>query len=241
MALRKVAQELFPAPNLGLLLTVCFQSVILSCSQLIGSEMSRAQHIARASRKATYQDVLDAPPHMVAEVVAGTLHMQPRLAKRHAWASSVMGIEIGAPFGRGKGGPGGWAILFEPELHLGEDIVVPDIAGWRRDTMSEDMDGEYFTQAPDWVCEVLSPSTRGFDKGKKRAIYSREKVAHLWFLDPDAQTLEAFELRNALWVLLATLVDDAPVSLPPFDAISFPLSVLWPEVVATVVGECEDS
>ena len=103
--------------------------------------MKRARRIARMPRNATYQDVLDAPPHMVAEVVAGTLHTHPRPAKPHAWASSVMGIEIGAPFGRGRGGPGGWLIIDEPELHVGEDIVVPDLAGWRRETMSEDMEG----------------------------------------------------------------------------------------------------
>ena len=202
--------------------------------------MSRAERIARAPRKATYQDVLDAPPHMVAEVVAGMLHTQPRPAKRHAWASSGLGMKIGPPFNYGDGGPGGWVILFEPELHLGEDIVVPDIAGWQRETMSEDMEGAYFTQAPDWVCEVLSPSTRQFDQGGKRAVYARERVSHLWFLDPDVRMLEAFELRNGLWVLLATLVDDAPVSLPPFDAISFPLSALWPEIVAAGAGEIEE-
>ncbi len=191
--------------------------------------------------RATYQDVLDAPPHMVAEVVAGTLHTQPRPAKRHAWASSGLGMKIGSPFNYGDGGPGGWVILFEPELHLGEDIVVPDIAGWRRETMAEDMDGAFFTQAPDWVCEVLSPSTRQFDQGEKRAVYAREKVSYLWFVDPDVKTLEAFELRGDLWVLLATLVGDAPVSLQPFDAISFPLNALWPEVVAASVGDGEDS
>lgn len=152
-----------------------------------------------------------------------------------------MGVEIGAPFGRGKGGPGGWLIIDEPELHLGEDIVVPDIAGWRRETMSEDMDGAYFTQAPDWVCEVLSPSTRQFDQGEKRAVYARERVRHLWFLDPDAKSLEAFELRDGLWVLLATLVDDAPVSLPPFDAISFPLDALWPEIMTSAAGDGENA
>ena len=199
--------------------------------------MARATRFAKVSRKATYRDVLDAPPHMVAEVVAGALHTQPRPAKRHAWASSAMGIEIGAPFGRGRGGPGGWIILFEPELHLGDDIVVPDIAGWRRETMTEDMEGAYFTQAPDWVCEVLSPSTRQFDQGGKRAVYAREKVSHLWFLDPDARTLEAFELRGGLWVLLATLVDDAPVALPPFEAVAFPLSALWPETATAEAGE----
>ena len=178
---------------------------------------------------------------MVAEVVAGTLHTQPRPAKRHAWASSGLGMKIGSPFSYGDGGPGGWMILFEPELHLGEDIVVPDIAGWRRETMSEDMEGAYFTQAPDWVCEVLSPSTRQFDQGAKRAVYARERVSHLWFLDPDARTLEAFELRGDLWVLLATLVDDAQVSLPPFDAISFSLDALWPEATAAPANGENDS
>ena len=203
--------------------------------------MNRAQRIARMPRNASYQDVLDAPPHMVAEVVAGTLHVHPRPAKPHAWASSVMGIEIGAPFGRGRGGPGGWLIIDEPELHVGGDIVVPEIAGWRRETMSDDMEGAYFTQAPDWVCEVLSPSTRRLDQGEKRSIYAREKVSHLWFVDPDARTLEAFELRGGLWVVLTTLVDDAAVSLPPFEAISFPLDALWPETKATVVKDGEDA
>ena len=203
--------------------------------------MGKAERIAKVSRPATYQDVLDAPPHMVAEVVGGTLHAQPRPAKRHAWASSGLGMKIGPPFSYGDGGPGGWVIIDEPELHLGEDIVVPDLAGWRRETMSEDMEGAFFTQAPDRVCEVLSPSTRQLDQGAKRAVYAREKVSHLWFLDPDARTLEAFELRSGLWALPATLVDDAQVSLPPFDAISFPLSALWQETLATDVGDVEDT
>ena len=203
--------------------------------------MGRAERIAKVSEPATYQDVLDAPPHMVAELVAGKLHTQPRPAKRHVWARSVMGIEIGASFGRGMGGSGGWLIIDQPELHLGGDVVVSDIAGWRRETMSEVMEGEYFTHAPDWVCEVLSPLTRQFDQGEKRAVYAREKVRHLWFLDPDAKSLEAFELRNGLWVLLETLVDDAPVSLPPFDAISFPLDALWPETMTSAAEDGENA
>ena len=150
-------------------------------------------------------------------------------------------MKLGPPFNFGDGGPGGWVILFGPELHLGGDIVVPDIAGWRRGTMSEDMEGAYFTQAPDWLCEVLSPSTRRLDQGGKRAVCAREQVSHLWFLDPDARTLEAFELRNGPWVLLETLVDDAQVSLPPFDAISFPLDALWPKVFATGAGEGDEA
>ena len=187
-------------------------------------------------RRATYQDVLDAPAHMVAEITSGTLHTHPRPAMRHARASSGMGAKISPPFDYGDGGPGGWWIVFEPELHLGEDILVPDLAGWRRETMPEYPDAAYCTIAPDWICEVLSPSTRRLDLGDKRDIYGREGVRHIWFVDPDARTLEAFELRDGHWVLLATLADDAPVSLAPFDAITFPLDALWPDAPVDNAG-----
>ncbi len=178
---------------------------------------------------ATYQDVLDAPPHKVAEIIDGTLHMNPRPAPRHAWASKGLGAAVDPPFNRGRGGPGGWWILDEPELHLGEDILVPDIAGWRRERMPKLPEEAYFSLAPDWVCEILSPSTRTLDMGVKRGIYAREGVPHLWFVDPEARTLEAFELRDGQWVLLETLKENDDVSLPPFDAISFSLGDLWPD------------
>ncbi len=177
--------------------------------------------------KATYQDVLDAPPHKVAEIVGGTLYMQPRPAILHARASSGIGMKIGPPFDYGDGGPGGWWIVDEPELHLGEDIVVPDLAGWRRDTLPRLPDAAFLEIAPDWACEVLSPSTRQLDLTDKRSIYAREAVSHLWFVDPDTRTLDAFEHRNGAWALIATLRDDDPVSVPPFDAISFRLGALW--------------
>lgn len=188
-----------------------------------------ATTVGKTSRRATYQDVLDAPPHRVAEIIDGTLHTHPRPATRHAWASTGLTEIIGPPFNRGRGGPGGWWIVDEPELHVGEDILVPDLAGWRRTRMPEYPDTAYFTLAPDWVCEVLSPSTRAFDQGEKRAVYAREGVGHLWFVDPDVRTLEAFELRDGHWVLLDTPTGGASVSLPPFDAISFGLGDLWPD------------
>ena len=183
----------------------------------------------KAIPRATYQDVLDAPPHKVAEVIEGTLYLNPRPASRHARASSVLGGSIGTPYDYGRSGPGGWWIIDEPELHLGDDILVPDLAGWRRERMPEYPDVAYFTLVPDWVCEVLSPSTRAVDQGPKRAIYAREGVAWLWFIDPDVHTLEAFELRDGQWVLLETLTGNDPVSLPPFEAISFSLGDLWPD------------
>ena len=179
-------------------------------------------------RPATYQDVLDAPAHMVAEVVDGALTTHPRPAPPHARASSVLGGKIGDPFDFGEGGPGGWWIIDEPGLHLGEDILVPDLAGWRRERMPEFPDTAYFTLAPDWVCEVLSPSTRDLDRHGKRPVYAREGVRRLWFVDPTARDLEAFELRDGEWVLIATARNGDPVSIPPFKAISFPLDALWP-------------
>lgn len=181
------------------------------------------------AREATYQDVLDAPPHKVAEVAFGELHLFPRPASMHAWASMGLGSNIGPPFNRNRGGPGGWWIVIEPESHLGKDILVPDLGGWRREDMPEYPDSAYFTLAPNWVCEVLSPSTRSFDIGPKRSIYAREGINHLWFVDPIARTLEAFELREGFWVLLDTLAENDSVSLPPFDAITFSLGDLWPE------------
>ena len=180
-----------------------------------------------AHPRATYQDVLDAPSHRVAEIVDGTLYTHPRPAMPHALASSRLGIDLGGPFDRGRGGPGGWWIIDEPELHLREDILVPDLAGWRRERMPEFPDAAWVTLAPDWVCKVLSPSTRRLDLHGKRPVYAREGVGHLWLVDPTDRTLEAFELREGQWVLIGSAKDDDPVSIRPFDAITFSLGDLW--------------
>ena len=178
--------------------------------------------------RATYQDVLDAPPYRVAEIVDGMLHTNPRPAMRHARASSSLGVKIGGPFDHDADGPGGWWIIDEPELHLGDDVLVPDLAGWRRERMPVYPDAAYCTLAPDWVCEVLSASTRKLDLLGKRPVYAREGVRHLWLVDPADRTLEAFELRNGEWVLFATAKDDEPVQVRPFEAITFSLGDLWP-------------
>ncbi len=195
--------------------------------------MNRAGAAARHGKsetpaRATYQDVLDAPAHRVAEIVDGKLHTQPRPAMPHALASSRLGGELTGPFDRGRGGPGGWWIIDEPELHFGEDVLVPDLAGWRRERMPDYPDAAYVTLAPDWVCEVLSPSTRKLDLHGKRPIYAREGVGHLWLVDPADRTLEAFEMREGHWVLIATAKDADPVCIRPFDAVTFSLGDLWP-------------
>ena len=184
-------------------------------------------NVSTVAARATYRDVLDAPEHVVAEIIDGTLYTHPRPAPRHATTSSVLGGRLSTAFHRGDGGPGGWRILDEPELHLGEEILVPDLAGWRRERMPELPDTAYFTLAPDWTCEVLSASTRKVDLGRKRPIYAREGVPHLWLIDPVERILETFELREGQWVLIASAQDDDPVSIRPFDAITFGLAELW--------------
>jgi Uma2 family endonuclease len=178
-------------------------------------------------RPATYQDVLDAPAGMVAELIRGALHLQPRPTPKHSRAIASLCDELVSPFGKARGGPGGWEILIEPELHLGDDVVVPDLAGWRRERLPTLPDEVGIAVAPDWVCEVLSPSTRTYDLTEKRAIYGEHGVGWLWFIDPSSKTLEAFALKDGAWTLIVALHDDAEVRVAPFEAATFALSALW--------------
>lgn len=182
----------------------------------------------RTARKAaTYVDLFDLPEHLVGEIIHGQLHTHPRPAPKHTRAYSALGYSIGGPFDGGLGGPGGWWILDEPELHIGGDILVPDLAGWRRERMPELPETAWFELAPDWACEILSPGTARIDRALKMPIYARESVQHLWLVDPDLKTLEAYALHDVHWTLVATLKDDDPVRQPPFDAVTFALDSLW--------------
>jgi Uma2 family endonuclease len=173
------------------------------------------------------------PGHLLAEIVAGILHTMPRPARRHTIAASNLGEELGPPFKRGRGGPGGWVILDEPELHLGPgpDILVPDLAGWRRERMPDAVGADdappFYDLPPDWACEVLSPRTEGFDRGEKVPIYARESVRHVWLVDPIEQTLEVFALDGERYALVAVHHGDARVRAEPFDAIELDLAILW--------------
>jgi Uma2 family endonuclease len=181
-----------------------------------------------AKRRATYEDVLAAPSHVVAEVLFGVLYMHPRPAFPHARASTRLGSKL-SPFDADDGAPGGWIVLFEPELHLGSepDILVPDLAAWRRTRMPEMPSSAFVTLAPDWICEVVSPSTESIDRSDKMDIYARDGVAHAWMVDPIARLLEVYRLSDAHWVRVATWRDDARVRAEPFDAIEIELAALW--------------
>jgi Uma2 family endonuclease len=184
-------------------------------------------HASPASRPATYQDVIDAPENMVAEIVDGVLNLQPRPRPKHAHAITTLGYRLFGPFGDGVDGPGGWVILIEPELHLGGHVLVPDLAAWRRERLPTLPDETGITVAPDWVCEVPSPSTRALDLTRKRAAYGAQGVGWLWFVDPLARTLEGFEAREGLWTLVAALEGAGEARVAPFDAAGFPLEALW--------------
>ena len=183
-----------------------------------------------AKRRATYEDVLAAPAHVIAEILNGVLHTQPRPAAPHARAATRLGGYLDGPFDRGRGGPGGWIILYEPELHLHEDILVPDLAGWRRTRMPRfPMEATFFTLAPDWVCEVLSPGTQRLDRSEKMDIYSREGVRHAWLVDPLAKLLEVWRLEHEKWMRMGTWTGEAIVRAEPFEAAELELGALWAE------------
>lgn len=181
-----------------------------------------------AQHAATYEDLLAVPEHLVAEILFGELVTHPRPAPPHASAASALGGVLTPPFQFGRGGSGGWVFLDEPELHLGKHVAVPDIAGWRRERLPALPETAWIATAPDWVCEVLSPSTEAYDRGEKRLIYAEAGVAHVWHVDPVLKMLEVFELREGKWLLLDVYRDDAQVAAPPFAEATFPLNLLWP-------------
>ena len=184
-----------------------------------------------ARRPATYDDLCRVPEHLVAEIVGGELFTSPRPATPHARAAILVGRDLGdfdGPPG-GDDAPGGWWFLFEPELHFGADVLVPDLAGWRRERLPTIPNVAAMTLAPDWVCEVLSPSTARLDRARKMHVYAREGVAHLWLLDPIARVLESYRREEEHWVVAATYDGDATIRAEPFDALPLTMRRWWLE------------
>lgn len=193
-----------------------------------------------ARRRATYQDVLDAPDDKIAQVVNGVLHLFPRPRIHHQRVTSVLGAVLLTRFDLGGGGPAGWILLVEPELHLGDDILVPDIAGWRVERLpeseAEGTDGDdgvaFVTIAPDWICETLSRSTQRFDRGDKMASYAAAGVKHAWLVHPVRRTVEVFRLYRRRWKTLATHHDHERIRAEPFEALELDLALLWRRLTA---------
>jgi len=189
--------------------------------------------MSQPKRRATYDDLMAVPDHLVAEIIDGELFTSPRPALPHALASSGIGQDL-APFTRGPrspDAPSGWWILDEPELHLGDDVLVPDLAGWRHEHLPRVPNAAFITLAPDWVCEVVSPTTGRLDRVRKLPIYGREGVPHLWLVDPLARTLEVYRRQGDAWVVATTHGGASAVHVEPFEAIAIDLGRWWTEDV----------
>ena len=183
---------------------------------------------APAYQPTPYDELCALPEGVTGEIIRGQLHTMTRPSGRHGLAEGALNVHIGGPFGYSSG-PGGWWIIPEPEIHLVRDteVAVPDLAGWRRERMPTLPEDHRFETVPDWVREILSPSTAKKDRVLKLPLYAHYGVAYAWLVDPKERTLEAYELRQGQWVLIATLAGDVPVRIPPFDAVEFSLGDLW--------------
>jgi len=184
-----------------------------------------------ARRPATYEDILNAPENVVAEIVGGELVLSPRPGGPHARASSIAGADLVQSFGRRRGaGPGGWLIVDEPELHIEgvlPDIYVPDIAGWRREHLHEVPADHRFIVHPDWVCEVFSPATRARDLLVKGELYRRAGVGWMWTIDPPQRAVDAYRSGERTWEHVARFEGDIEACIPPFEEVAFDLSEWW--------------
>jgi Uma2 family endonuclease len=181
-----------------------------------------------AREQATYADIEALPEHVTGEIIDGELIATPRPAADHGFTASVLGVEITAPFQLGRGGgPGGWIILDEVEIRFGEDLLVPDLSGWRRERFPGRPQTNWLDVPPDWVCEILSPSTSRKDRVHKMRIYARHSVSHAWLVDPAARTLEVFRLQDGKWLLLDVFADNDLVRAEPFEAVELTLGNLW--------------
>ncbi|HVR42114.1 MAG TPA: Uma2 family endonuclease [Thermoanaerobaculia bacterium] len=176
---------------------------------------------------ATYEDVVAAPDDKIAELLEGDLYLSPRPSPRHANAASALASDLHDAFQRGRSGPGGWWILFEPEIHLRDDVLVPDIGGWRRERLPDLPELPWFEMAPDWLCEVISPSTARIDREKKLPIYARAGVEYVWIVDPPLRTLEVLRRRGDRFILAGAHFGETSVSAPPFEESAIELGPLW--------------
>jgi Uma2 family endonuclease len=178
-------------------------------------------------KPATYEEVAAAPEDVVAEIVEGDLQLSPRPSPRHGRVATTLAAALHDSFDRGRGGPGGWWILFEPEIHLGGDVLVPDVAGWRHESLAELPELPWFEQAPDWLCEVISPSTERVDRAKKMPVYAEAGVEHVWLVDPALHMLEVFRRDGLRWARIAAHFGEETVIAPPFETVPLELAPLW--------------
>lgn len=189
----------------------------------------------RTHRPPTIADLDDLPEDVVGEIIDGELIVHPRPDPPHVWAASELGAILIPPFRRGIDGPGGWIILDEPRIQLDPQVLVPDLAGWRRERYEAPRKGP-FQVPPDWICEILSPSTWRDDRARKLPIYARSGVQHAWLLDPLQHSLEVFRRQDEAWLLLGVYGDEK-VRAEPFEAVEIDLMQIWGDTIVAAEDE----
>jgi len=181
-----------------------------------------------ATKMAVYEDLHDIPENMVGEILDGELIVTRRPSAQHARTAFGLSSELGPPYRFGRGdGPGGWIILFEPELRLADHVVVPDLAAWKRERLPAPPEENWISVTPDWVCEILSPRTVRVDKIRKMPIYAEHGIPSLWLIDPLSKTLDVFRLETGRWFLLGSYLEDDRVRAEPFHEVEIELRNLW--------------
>jgi Uma2 family endonuclease len=184
----------------------------------------------RLDRPATWADLEQVPEGLIGEIIAGELIVTPRPNLPHTAAAADLQGELYGPFRRGVGGPGGWLILPEPRIQFVEDVRVPDLGGWKKERWTDPpRQGGPIKVSPDWICEVISPSTEAEDRTRKMRLYARHEVRHYWLLNPYVRTLEAYRLEAGRWVLIGSHTGPERVRVEPFDAIELDLALFWEE------------
>lgn len=192
-------------------------------------------------RPASWEDLETVPDDQIGEIVDGEIVVSPRPDVPHAKTASDLGVLLGGPFRMGVGGPGGWVILFEPRVRFGRDVRVPDLAGWRRERFVDVPRRGPIGIVPDWICEVLSPSTEAIDRGEKQALYGRFQVPHLWLVGPVSRTLEVFRRTPDGWLLVGVHTGEACIRAEPFDAVELDLGQIWlPGLVPDAEADSDD-
>jgi Uma2 family endonuclease len=184
-----------------------------------------------ARRLATYADLLALPPHVSAELIDGQIVVAPSPTPLHQSTVGSVYAELRTPFERGRGGPGGWWLIPDVDVAFGNnDVLRPDISGWRRERVPSFPTERPVGATPDWVCEGLSPGSAARDQGDKLSIYQRAGIAWYWIVDPLNRTLNVYRLASEGYVLHTSVADSGVARLSPFEAVELDLSSLFPDV-----------
>jgi Uma2 family endonuclease len=189
----------------------------------------KAAHIAdpETRMKLTYEDLCNVPDDMTGEIIDGELSLTPMPSKQQIHTGTKLANAVVAAYHFGTKGPGGWIILDEPDLAFGEDILVPELAGWKEDRFIVSWEHHWISVAPDWVCEIISPETAQRDRTQKMPIYERNGVSYVWLIDPAEKSLEIFRLESGKWGAPTLYTGNDKVRAEPFEQTEINLGDLW--------------